>query len=204
MFRRVLKAISKQQNDMAYIHALLLDQEHGVMDSLLPQVLESYYPLFKANKRDPDVLILAEATAGPHREQFLEAMKKEIEELEEHDTWSVVRRADLPSGCHVIPSTWALKIKRYPDGRLRKFKGRFCARGDKQVEGVDYSEKWAPTVSWSTVRILLCLALNQGWVTKQVDFSNAFVQATLDKDVYVLLLKCSLWQREMNHLVHMP
>ena len=48
-------------------------------------------------------------------------------------------------------------------------------------------EKWAPTVSWATVRVLLCLTLNQGWVTRQVDFSNAFVQATLKEDVYVWL-----------------
>ena len=35
--------------------------------------------------------------------------------------------------------------------------------------------------------MLLCLTLSQGWVTKQVDFSNAFVQATLKEDVYVSL-----------------
>ena len=52
---------------------------------------------------------------------------------------------------------------------------------------MDYFEKWAPTVSWATVRMLLCLTLSQGWVTKQVDFSNAFVQATLKEDVYVSL-----------------
>eukprot|EP00956_Cyclotella_meneghiniana_P011311 scaffold15927_cov76-Cyclotella_meneghiniana.AAC.1 len=32
-------------------------------------------------------------------------------------------------------STWAFKCKRYPDGRVKKFKARFCARGDRQVEG---------------------------------------------------------------------
>ena len=68
-----------------------------------------------------------------------------------------------------------MKIKRYPDGRLRKFKGRFCIRRGKQVEGIDYFDKWAPIISWSTIRMLLCLILNQGWVTKQVYFSNVFV-----------------------------
>ena len=114
-------------------------------------------------------------------------MKTEIEELEQHDTWTVLKRSEVPPDKQVIPGTWALKIKRYPDGRLRKFKGRVCARGDKQIEGIDYFDKWAPTVSWSTVRMLLCLTLNQGWVTKQVDFSNAFVQAKLKEDVYVSL-----------------
>ena len=35
-------------------------------------------------------------------------------------------------GVNVIPSTWAFKVKRYPDGRFRKFKSRFCVRGDFQ------------------------------------------------------------------------
>ena len=30
---------------MAYIHALLLDQEHGVLDTLLPQVMERYHSI---------------------------------------------------------------------------------------------------------------------------------------------------------------
>ena len=73
-----------------------------------------------------------------------------------------MKRSDIPAGANIIPSTWALKIKRFPDGRLRKFKGRFCARGDKQVEGVDCFEKYAPTVSWTTVKILLCLSQTHG------------------------------------------
>ena len=124
---RLTKAISQQRTDMGYIHALLLDLDYGIMDSLLPQVLENHYPLFKVNKDDPDSPTLRQALAGPHKEEFLEAMRQEIEELEKHNTWTVVKRSEIPQGKNVIPGTWALKIKRYPDGRLRKFKGRFCA-----------------------------------------------------------------------------
>ena len=51
--------------------------------------------------------------------------------------------------------------------------------------GIDYTDKYAPVVSWSTVRLMLCLSVSQNWKTKQVDFSNAFVQAKLDKDVFI-------------------
>ena len=34
----------------------------------------------------------------------------------------------------------ALKIKRYPVGSVKKFKARFCARGDCQKEGMDFFE----------------------------------------------------------------
>ena len=35
--------------------------------------------------------------------------------------------------------------------------------------------------------MLTVLALQRNWITKQIDFSNAFVQAPLNKDVYVAL-----------------
>jgi hypothetical protein len=48
---------------------------------------------------------------------------------------------------NILPSTWAFKKKRHPNGRARKFKARFCCRGDRQLEGVDYFETYArPTV----------------------------------------------------------
>jgi hypothetical protein len=64
---------------------------------------------------------------GPFREEFIQAMGTEISELKRHDTWAVVPRSLVPEGANVLPSTWAFKIKRFPDGMLRKFTGRFCA-----------------------------------------------------------------------------
>jgi hypothetical protein len=46
--------------------------------------------------------------------------------INEFDCWEYVPNP----GKNVLPSTWAFKIKRYPDGRVKKFKARFCARGD--------------------------------------------------------------------------
>ena len=45
--------------------------------------------------------------------------------------------------------------------------------------------KYAPVVGWSTVRLVMTLALHLGWKTKQFDFSNAFVQANLAENVYL-------------------
>jgi hypothetical protein len=100
-------------------------------------------------------------------------MGKEIAELEAHGTWTIVRKESMSDGANLLPSTWALKIKRYPDGRMRKNKARFCVRGDKQIAGVDYFESYAPVASWSTVRMVMNLAIQRGWATRQVDFSNA-------------------------------
>ena len=66
-------------------------------------------------------------------------MKLEIATLEAIDAWSVIDCLDH----HVIASTWAFKCKRYSDGLIiiKKFKARFCARGDQQIEGIDFFEQ---------------------------------------------------------------
>ena len=63
---------------------------------------------------------LHEAMRGEHRDEFLSAMGKEIAELEAHGIWTIVRKESMSDGANLLPSTWALKIKRYPDGRMRK------------------------------------------------------------------------------------
>ena len=70
---------------------------------------------------------------------------------------------------------------------MQNHKARFCVRGDNQIEGVDYFKSCAPVVSWSTFRMIMNMAIQRGWSTRQVDFSNAFVQATLEEEVYVKL-----------------
>ena len=48
---------------------------------------------------------------------------------------------------NVIQSIWAFKLKRFPDGLIKKFNARFCARGDQQLEGI-----YLLVAKWSRVR----------------------------------------------------
>ena len=66
-----------------------------------------------------------------------------------------------------------------------KLKARYYVRGDLQREGIAYFETYAPVVQWSTVRLVLTLILANNWVTKQVDYTNAFAQAKLNEEVYI-------------------
>ena len=145
--------------------------------------------MFKAKKaNDPDTPTIKEALAGPHHDEFLDAMTNKIHELEVHSILTVVKKTDIPSDSQIVPLTWAYKVKRWPSGLMRKIKARICVRGDLQTEGVeDVWETYAPVASWSSIRMLSVLALQRKWVTKQVDFSNAFVQAPLSKNVYVAM-----------------
>ena len=135
-----------------------------------------------------------EAMRGEHADGFLRASVLEISTLQEMKSWEQVPRTpDL----NVLDSTWAFKIKRFPDGLVRKLKARFCVRGDQQIEGVDYFDTFAPVVQWSTVRMMLVLSLTLGLASKQVDYVSAFCQAPIEEDVYVNLPKG--WRR-LNQL----
>jgi hypothetical protein len=98
--------------------------------------------------------------------------------------WSLV---DRTPDMHVLPSTWAFKIERYPDRSVKKFKARFCVRGDCQKEGVDYFETWAPVVHWRTIRIIMVLTEKLGLVSVQCDITAAFVHGRVPehKNIYV-------------------
>ena len=103
----------------------------------------------KANKTDLDNPNWNQAMNGQFSEEYWEAACTEVQTLEKMDAWEVVKRE---VGMNVLNSTWAFKCKRFPDGLIKKFKARFCARGDQQVEGVDYFDTYAPVVIDKTTR----------------------------------------------------
>ena len=140
---------------------------------------------FVASKSDPDTLMYHKAMIAVDKTEFREAMEVEIAGLEAQHTWTVVPRTSATK--NILPSTWTFKRKRYPDGRIRKYKARFCVRGDKQIIGIDVFETYAPVVQWSSVRLCFILSTVLGLASRQVDYTNAFVQANVKTDMYVEL-----------------
>ena len=153
----------------------------GLLHSLHPLALSA-----KANSEDAPNFY--QAMNGPDAEGWLEAMDKEIQQLLEKDPWDVVP-IEQARGKNILDCTWALVRKRFPDGRVRKLKARWCVRGDQQIEGVDFFDTYAPVVAWSTVRLLLILTVTLSLKTKQVDFTLGFIHALLDDEVYVQMPK---------------
>ncbi len=85
---------------------------------------------------------------SPFADEYWKATVKEIETLEKMGVWEVV---DRPEGANVIDSTWAFKIKCFPDSLIKKFKACFCARVDQQVHDIDFFETHAPVAQWKMV-----------------------------------------------------
>jgi hypothetical protein len=159
---------------------MILVDKHTNIDSNTVEWMHPMIPLAaKANAEDKNPT-WEQAMNGSDRGGYLKACRKEMHTLsEDKDAWDVVDREDWMK---VLPITWAFKCKRYPDGRIRKFKARFCARGDWQVKGIDFFDTFAPVINWTSVRLLLIPSAILGLSTKQVDYTASFVHAPIDKD----------------------
>jgi hypothetical protein len=106
-------------------------------------------------RADPDTLTHDQAMADTeHISKWRAAAETEIRTLEQMGMWIEVPQTEVTS--KILPGTWAYRRKRSPDGEIKKYKARYCIRGDLQ-EGV--FNTYSPLVSWSTVRVLLAFAL---------------------------------------------
>lgn len=115
---------------------------------------------------------------------WVDAMVKEIDALEINDTWEIV---DLPAGKTAIGCNWIYKLKFNSDGTIERHKARLVALGNRQTEGVDYDETFAPVVKMTTVRTFLKVAAAKQWVVHQMDVNNAFLHGDLEEEVYMRL-----------------
>jgi hypothetical protein len=168
-----------------YVHFTANDM--GYTGSRLELVTNLIHPLFlkaRSEASREDNPNWREAMNGPFSDSFWDACYTELETLEAMEAWDVV---DRPEDANVIASIWAFKIKRFPDGLIKKFKARFCARGDQQIEGIDFFETYAPVVQWTTIRLMLILEVLLDLKSKQGDVTAAFLHAELKENekIYV-------------------
>ena len=67
-----------------------------------------------------------------------------------------------------------------------KYKARLVAHGYRQVYGTDYWETYAPVSSSRAIRALLTLAASHKMIIHQMDVDTAFLNATLQEEIYMI------------------
>ncbi len=84
-----------------------------------PCILKACSAAKKAKKTD-DTPSFDTAIRSPFQAQWWKAMYDELVTIMvDFDCWDYVKRTP---DMNVLPSTWAFKLKQYPDGRVKKFK----------------------------------------------------------------------------------
>jgi hypothetical protein len=124
----------------------------------------------------------SEVVESDKREEWREAMEKEIESLQRLGTWEVVER---PKGVAVVGSRWVFKTKLTPTGEIEKLKARVVAKGYTQRQGVNYEETFAPVVKAETIRYAINVALNQQLEIHHIDVDSAYLYADLNEEIFM-------------------
>jgi hypothetical protein len=60
-----------------------------------------------ATSTDPGVMYLHQAMSAPDKEEFREAMIKEVNFHSDNVDWLVMDRCDVPNGHKVLPAIWS-------------------------------------------------------------------------------------------------
>lgn len=172
-------------------YAAVHQETFGPSDSLYGET-EDIHPLaalqsFAATKqRDPDTMTLDQAMREPDADKFIEAMQKELQDHADRGHWIVIPANQMPRNAKPINMVWSMKRKRDPTGEIIKWKARLCAHGGMQVYGDTYWDTYSPVVSWSTVRLVMILAIILGWEMRSIDFILAYPQADVSsKNIYM-------------------
>jgi hypothetical protein len=124
-----------------------------------------------------------EAMACPSSNEWLKAMKSEMESMYENQVWNLV---DPPEGTKPIECKWIFKRKTDVNGNVTVHKARLVAKGFRQVQGVDYDETFSPVAMLKSVRILLAIAAYFDYEIWQMDVKTAFLNGNLTEDVYMI------------------
>jgi histone deacetylase 1/2 len=110
-----------------------------------------------------DNLEPAMVDAALQHPRWKSAMDAELAALHRNETWHLF---PAPAGVNLIDSRWVFKVKHNPDGTVERFKARLVAKGFKQHHDIDYDDTFSPVVKPTTIRVILSLAVMQGWLIR--------------------------------------
>jgi Reverse transcriptase (RNA-dependent DNA polymerase) len=153
--------------------------QYSIQNYLSYKNISSDYAFLNSLSKEQEPKTFDDARIEP---KWCKAMEEELDALENNETWKICHfpKNKKPVGCK-----WVYKIKYNCDGTIERYKARLVAKRYIQTQGIDYQETFAPVAKMNTVRILLSIAVNNKWNLQQMDVKNAFLQGTLEEEVYM-------------------
>ena len=127
------------------------------------------------------------AKRSPQWPRWRDAINAELTGLITQRVWTVVARWLVPANATIVRCHWIFALKRLIDGSIDKFKARLVADGSTQRSGIDFDQVFSSVVTTATIRLVLIIAAANGYNLSSFDIRQAYLQATLDRDIYITL-----------------
>ena len=121
-----------------------------------------------------------DAISSDDSDSWQVAMQDEFNSLVAMDTFDLVQRP--PD--RVIGGRWVYAMKSDKSNQ-KVFKARYVAKGFSQSAGINYDETFSPTCRLTSIRILCQLAAADGLAIHQMDVKSAYLNAPVDKEIYL-------------------
>ena len=107
------------------------------------------------------------------------AKRKELENWKKFNAFEIVD--DI--GQQFITTWWVVNEKENHDGMKVQVKAHLCLRGYQEKEKLRSD---SPTASREMLKVVLVIAVNEGWKAECLDVTAAFLQgAAIERDVFV-------------------
>ncbi|MBW0478652.1 hypothetical protein O181_018367 [Austropuccinia psidii MF-1] len=122
------------------------------------------------------------AISGSKSSLWIDAIREELHSMKRLGVWSVI---PLRQDFKRVGTTWVFKRKHNAMNEITEYKARLCAQGFSQTFGQDYSKTFAPTGFLQSLQALIAYSVKKNLDFQQLDICSAFLNASLDGDVYL-------------------
>ncbi|MBW0466165.1 hypothetical protein O181_005880 [Austropuccinia psidii MF-1] len=81
----------------------------------------------------------------------------------------------------ILSTKWVFAKKKKP----KQYKGLLVAQGFRQIHGINFDERFAPTPKFSALRMLFSITCKPKWMVNIFEIKVAFLHSLIDKPVYL-------------------
>ncbi|SGY55182.1 BQ5605_C006g03983 [Microbotryum silenes-dioicae] len=170
----------KSPDELAFLirhHRAFIATDDDVSDA------EAIQPV-KSITSDPQTW--REAMSSDKREVWAKAATDEFNSMrDDFKVFTINDRSTVPAGATIVTSKFVWKTKRNALGDVTGHKARLVAQGNRQRDGIDFNETFAPVARFSSIRSLLALAAANGLHVHQADINKAYLHGDLDHDIWM-------------------
>lgn len=106
---------------------------------------------------------------------------QETNSFEENQTWELTDQLEKST---VVECKWIFKVK-YDSENKVGYRARLVVKGFTQKVGIYYAKTLAPVLRFSTLTLLVALAVNLKLTITHLDVKTAFLNGLLEEKVYM-------------------
>ena len=129
---------------------------------------------------EPEPMPYSAACSSRYTGVWTVAMQAEYDGLEAAGTFGEI--SEIPEGSNIVESKWLLKWKGDEHGMVDRVNARLVAKGYSQVKAVTCFDRFAPTASTTSNRLVAVMACKLDWDWRCSDVDRAFIQSKLDNE----------------------